>query len=71
MASLIMGEDRDVVDGINYVTTTAEPSRYPSRNFCIMCGHLAKYACTRCGSKYCAIRCLEDHKETGCLKFAF
>ncbi|OQR86981.1 hypothetical protein ACHHYP_09634 [Achlya hypogyna] len=27
------------------------------------------YTCGRCGSRFCSVRCGDQHKETGCLKF--
>ncbi len=30
---------------------------------------LSNYNCTRCGMRYCSIKCNETHKETRCMKF--
>ncbi|DBA02085.1 TPA: hypothetical protein N0F65_011152 [Lagenidium giganteum] len=53
----------------NYVSVAAAPSVLPARQFCCVCGFFAPYACTRCGSRYCRVRCGDQHKESGCLKF--
>lgn len=59
------------IDIVNYRTVAAKPSIYPARhNFCSVCGYIASYTCTRCGSRYCSIKCNENHKETRCLKFS-
>eukprot|EP00741_Cyanophora_paradoxa_P019178 tig00021123_g18516.t1 len=53
-----------------YLTAAVKPSRYPARHFCHVCGFFSNYTCTRCGMRYCSARCLGQHKETRCLKFA-
>lgn len=56
---------------INYHTIAAKPSVFPARQgFCSVCGYLGSYTCTRCGSKFCSIKCNESHKETRCFKFS-
>lgn len=54
----------------NYVNIAAGPSKLPMRHFCSVCGYLGKYSCVRCGSRFCSIRCNENHKETRCLQFS-
>ncbi|CCI42802.1 unnamed protein product [Albugo candida] len=53
----------------NYLTAAAKPSTTPARHFCCICGYFASYSCTRCGSRFCRIKCGDQHKKTGCLKF--
>ncbi|RHY11901.1 hypothetical protein DYB30_007120 [Aphanomyces astaci] len=54
---------------INYVTAAVKPAKTPPRHFCCVCGLLSSYTCGRCGSKFCCVRCGNQHKDTGCLKF--
>lgn len=54
----------------NYISVNASPSINPPRNFCSVCGHKGQYACSRCGMRYCSIKCNNHHKETRCLKFS-
>ncbi|KAJ1403312.1 hypothetical protein B484DRAFT_457575 [Ochromonadaceae sp. CCMP2298] len=55
----------------DYYSIAARPSVNPARNvFCSVCGYKASYRCTRCGSRFCSIRCNENHKETRCMKFS-
>lgn len=53
----------------NYVSVAAAASTRPARRFCCVCGFFAAYSCTRCGSRYCRVKCGDQHKESGCLKF--
>ncbi len=53
----------------NYLSVQADPSIYPARHFCSICGYPGKYSCIRCGSKYCSIKCNKTHSETRCMKF--
>lgn len=56
---------------VNYHTIAAGPSVLPMRQcFCSVCGYIGHYSCTRCGSKFCSIKCNESHKETRCFKFS-
>eukprot|EP01039_Chlorochromonas_danica_P001212 gene1211-1322_t len=56
---------------INYYTIAAAPPRIRTTHpFCSVCGYLGHYNCTRCGSRYCSIKCNESHMETRCLKFS-
>ena len=58
-------------DEVNYYTIAAKPSAFPARQcFCSVCGFIGHYSCTRCGSKFCSIKCNESHKETRCFKFS-
>jgi hypothetical protein len=54
----------------NYLSINAAPSGKPNRKFCSVCGLLGQYACTRCGMRYCSIKCNSHHKETRCMKFS-
>jgi hypothetical protein len=56
---------------VDYHSIAAGPSVFPARQcFCSVCGYIGHYSCTRCGSKFCSIRCNENHKETRCFKFS-
>lgn len=52
-----------------YVSISAQPSVFPGRQFCYICGNSSHYTCPNCGLRFCKIRCDEEHKETRCLKF--
>ena len=54
----------------NYLSVNADPSGQPARKFCSVCGHGGTYTCTRCGMRYCSIKCNNHHKETRCMKFS-
>lgn len=54
----------------NYASINADSSSLPPRKFCSVCGLDGIYACSRCGMRYCTIKCNNQHKETRCLKFA-
>jgi len=62
-------QDSPDLPAVNYFTTAALPSQKPSRHFCSVCGLLASYCCTRCGMRFCSVKCNETHKDTRCLKF--
>ncbi|KAI9014454.1 hypothetical protein CLU79DRAFT_766863 [Phycomyces nitens] len=59
----------DSPDVASYITCNADPSRYPPRRFCSVCGFPSDYKCSRCGMKYCSVKCLGTHNETRCLKW--
>ncbi|KAI8987348.1 hypothetical protein BDF20DRAFT_258970 [Mycotypha africana] len=52
-----------------YQTCQVEPSMFPARKFCSVCGFQSTYKCLRCGMKYCSTKCLSTHLETRCLKW--
>lgn len=54
----------------NYLTMQVRPSKYPRRRFCCICGHFAKYTCTRCSERSCSRRCYGVHRDIRCLRFA-
>jgi zinc finger HIT domain-containing protein 1 len=54
----------------NYISINAGQSDKPARKFCSVCGHQGQYSCTRCGMRYCSIKCNNHHKETRCMKFS-
>lgn len=41
--------------------------RYPERKFCDVCGYWGRVKCMKCGTRVCALECLEVHRE-GCLQ---
>eukprot|EP00270_Netrium_digitus_P017426 TRINITY_DN638_c0_g1_i1.p1 TRINITY_DN638_c0_g1~~TRINITY_DN638_c0_g1_i1.p1 ORF type:complete len:208 (+),score=46.15 TRINITY_DN638_c0_g1_i1:126-749(+) len=54
----------------SYCTAAIGPPRATiSRPLCSVCGSLAPYTCTRCGTRFCSCRCLAVHTDTRCLKF--
>jgi zinc finger HIT domain-containing protein 1 len=66
----ILDEERYAKESIDYDKVDSGPSSTPRRHFCSVCGYLGQYSCTRCGSRYCSIKCDANHKETRCLKFS-
>ena len=36
---------------------------YPRRNFCEVCGYWGRVRCMKCGTRLCALDCLETHRE--------
>lgn len=36
---------------------------YPARNFCELCGYWGRVKCMKCGTRVCALDCLEVHRE--------
>eukprot|EP00887_Chlorella_sp_A99_P002483 scaffold10.g2483.t1 len=62
--------DRLPPDEPSYLTAGVGPPRTAApRKFCSVCGDFSGYTCTRCGSRYCTLRCQTVHSETRCLKF--
>lgn len=54
----------------NYLTAvTGPPKTMAPRKFCSVCGSMSPYTCTRCGSRFCSVRCSIIHTDTRCLKF--
>ncbi|KAI1310319.1 hypothetical protein F5Y03DRAFT_392257 [Xylaria venustula] len=40
-----------------------EQQRYPTRAFCAVCGYWGRVRCMKCGTRVCALECLETHQE--------
>ncbi|KAH6845383.1 hypothetical protein B0I37DRAFT_406910 [Chaetomium sp. MPI-CAGE-AT-0009] len=40
-----------------------EEGRYPVRVFCAVCGYWGRVKCIKCGTRVCALECLEAHRE--------
>lgn len=36
---------------------------YPTRAFCQVCGYWGRVRCMKCGTRVCALDCMETHKE--------
>ncbi|XP_011302407.1 zinc finger HIT domain-containing protein 1 [Fopius arisanus] len=53
----------------NYSSAQAQPSKFPERHFCAVCGFPSNYTCIPCGARYCTVRCLGTHLDTRCLKW--
>ena len=37
--------------------------KYPARKFCAVCGYWGRVRCMKCGTRVCALECLETHRE--------
>ncbi|KAI0447718.1 hypothetical protein F4803DRAFT_545776 [Xylaria telfairii] len=37
--------------------------QYPTRAFCVVCGYWGRVRCMKCGTRVCALECLETHQE--------
>ncbi|KAI1083035.1 hypothetical protein F5B20DRAFT_528320 [Whalleya microplaca] len=44
-------------------TATDDRQRYPMRVFCGVCGYWGRVKCMKCGTRVCALECLETHRE--------
>jgi len=62
-------EERNKDKEFTYFSVQAEPSLFPPRHFCSVCGFFSNYTCTKCGSRFCCVRCKNTHEESRCLKF--
>lgn len=40
-----------------------EDRRYPTRYFCEICGYWGRVRCMKCGTRVCALDCLDVHRE--------
>lgn len=40
-----------------------DDSRYPPRSFCEVCGYWGRVRCMKCGTRVCALDCLDVHRE--------
>ncbi|ORY65965.1 uncharacterized protein BCR38DRAFT_428895 [Pseudomassariella vexata] len=40
-----------------------EDQKYPVRVFCEVCGYWGRVKCIKCGTRVCALECLDTHKE--------
>lgn len=52
-----------------FTAVVGPPTTRSARKLCSVCGCISTYTCTRCGSKYCTLRCYAVHTDTRCLKF--
>ncbi|BGP43770.1 hypothetical protein JCM10450v2_007968 [Rhodotorula kratochvilovae] len=50
----------------SYLTAAAPPSARPPLQLCSVCGYRPRYACLRCGLKYCDVGCRTTHDESRC-----
>ncbi|KAK2050297.1 HIT zinc finger protein [Colletotrichum somersetense] len=53
---------------LSFWDARAEPgdedaARYPVRAFCELCGYWGRVRCIKCGTRVCALDCLEAHRE--------
>ncbi|KAI5466616.1 hypothetical protein BGZ63DRAFT_418386 [Mariannaea sp. PMI_226] len=49
---------------LNYNDATGVwKDKYPVRVFCEVCGYLGRVRCMKCGTRVCALDCLEVHRE--------
>eukprot|EP00667_Euglena_gracilis_P022390 EG_transcript_24892 len=51
-----------------YATAAAGPSKLPPRRFCSVCGFRSPYTCTKCGARFCSVRCKGVHDDQRCMK---
>lgn len=42
---------------------TEDDRRYPARSFCEVCGYWGRVRCIKCGTRVCALDCLDVHRE--------
>lgn len=42
---------------------TDDDRRYPARSFCGVCGYWGRVRCIKCGTRVCALDCLDVHRE--------
>lgn len=42
---------------------TADDKRYPPRQFCEVCGYWGRVRCMKCGTRVCALDCMNVHRE--------
>jgi len=71
-AELLLEADLESVDSSvpTYLTAAVGPPKATSpRKFCSVCRFLAPYTCTKCGARFCSLRCQSIHLDTRCLKF--
>lgn len=40
-----------------------DDTRYPTRSFCEVCGYWGRVRCMKCGTRVCALDCLDVHRE--------
>ncbi|KAK9325038.1 hypothetical protein V1517DRAFT_315837 [Lipomyces orientalis] len=60
--------DEDETGAGEFYSAAVEPSRYPTRHLCSVCGYWGSITCIRCGARYCSLACEDTHRETRCLK---
>ncbi|KAF9879188.1 hypothetical protein CkaCkLH20_03421 [Colletotrichum karsti] len=48
-----------------------EDTRYPTRTFCEVCGYWGRVKCMKCGTRVCALDCLETHREECATRYGY
>ncbi|KAL0939141.1 HIT zinc finger [Colletotrichum truncatum] len=48
-----------------------EDTRYPVRSFCEVCGYWGRVKCMKCGTRVCALNCLETHREECATRYGY
>ncbi|EON97928.1 putative hit finger domain-containing protein [Phaeoacremonium minimum UCRPA7] len=48
-----------------------DDARYPPRHFCELCGYWGRVRCMKCGTRVCALDCLELHREECVTRFGY
>ncbi|KAI1733892.1 hypothetical protein F4680DRAFT_462793 [Xylaria scruposa] len=43
--------------------SSGDGQQYPTRAFCVVCGYWGRVRCMKCGTRVCALECLETHQE--------
>lgn len=57
---------------LSYLEARGKPeSKYPARVFCEVCGYWGRTRCTRCGTRVCALACMETHKEECVTRYGY
>ncbi|KAF7459070.1 putative zinc finger protein [Cryptosporidium felis] len=75
--SLILAEDdQDDERKVRWSTMAMGPSKFPTKNFCVICGFFGKYKCYQCFNSrpnpivryICSTKCDTIHREVDCCK---
>ncbi|KAF0332597.1 hypothetical protein GQ607_000613 [Colletotrichum asianum] len=48
-----------------------EDTQYPERTFCEVCGYWGRVKCMKCGTRVCALDCLETHREECATRYGY
>lgn len=55
--------DDDPTNTEVYLSMVSEPSKYPVRLRCVVCGYFSNSKCLKCGSHTCSLKCDKLHKD--------
>lgn len=48
-----------------------DDAQYPPRHFCELCGYWGRVRCMKCGTRVCALDCLELHRQECVTRFGY